>query len=243
MKKTILFATALILCTLNIYSQKTRDVLYLKNGSVIKGTLLEISDNQYKIRAVDKNIFVFKSAEVDKFVKEAPSFEGRKKDGFGFTMEAGFLVGSQHSEYKSPFSFNCLVNYTTNVKNIFGVGSGVEFIGQTYTPVFIEYKRIISDRKTTPFIFFRGGGLTHIAKADESANPNYSNGNPTNYKGGISLGIGTGISWAKEESETYLSFAYRYAKTSYNQKEGYPSHDVKYNNYYNRLEVKFGFKF
>jgi hypothetical protein len=164
MKKTVLFATAMILCTLSIYSQKTRDVLYLKNGSVINGTLFEISDNQYKIRTIDKNTFVFNSAEVDKFVKEGPVFEGRKKDGFGFTMEAGFLVGSQHSEYKSPFSFNCLVNYTTNVKNIFGVGSGVEFIGQTYTPVFVEYKRIISDRKTTPFLFFRGGGLTHIAE-------------------------------------------------------------------------------
>jgi hypothetical protein len=243
MKKPVCLTIVLIFISLQIYSQKTKDVIYLKNGSVINGTLFEISDNQYKIRTIDKNIFVFNAAEVEKFIKEGPVFEGRKKDGFGFALEAGFLVGTQHSEYKSPFSFNCLVNYTTNVKNIFGVGSGVEFIGQTFTPVFVEYKRIISDRKTTPFIFFRGGGLTHIARTDESANSIYSNGTQTNPKGGISLGIGTGISWAKEGSETYLSFAYRYAKTSYSQKEGYPTHDVTYNNYYNRLEVKLGFKF
>jgi hypothetical protein len=243
MKKLTFLTFLMIVFGIQGYSQKTKDVIYLKNGSVINGTLFEISDNQYKIRTIDKNIFVFNSVEVDRFVKEGPVFEGRKKNGFGFALESGFLVGSQNSEYDAPFSFNCLVNYTTNVKNIFGVGSGVEFIGQTYTPVFVEYKRIISDRKTTPFVFFRGGGLTHIAKADESANSIYSTGVQTNHKGGISLGIGTGISWAKEGSETYLSFAYRYAKTSYTQKEGYPSHDAKYNNYYNRLEVKLGFKF
>ena len=39
------------------------------------------------------------------------------------------------------------------------------------------------------------------------------------YKGGGSFTFGTGISWAKEDYETYLSFAYRYAHTSYTQKD------------------------
>ncbi len=242
MKKTILLAITLILCTLNSYSQKTRDVLYLKNGSIIKGTLLEISDDQYKIRATDKNIFVFKSAEVDKFVKEASGFEGRKNNGFGLAMEAGFLVGSQKNEYDAPFSFDCLLNYTYNVHHIFGAGAGVEFIGQTYSPVFAEYKFIISDRKTTPFIFFRGGTLKHLGKDDNggTGNPSYIQ---TRYKGGASFGIGTGISWAREDSETYLSFCFRYAETSYTT-ENIVSHLTnKYSTYYKRLEIKLGFKF
>ena len=240
MKKTILLTIALILCMLNIYSQKTLDVLYLKNGSVIKGTLLEISDNQYKIRAIDKNTFVFKSAEVDKFLKEAPVFEGRKKDGFGFTMEAGFLVGSQKNEYDAPFSFDCLVNYTHNVHQIFSAGTGVEFIGQTYCPVFAEYKIIISDKKTTPFIFFRGGALSHLGKDDVTGSG--SSSIIETYKGGASFGMGTGISWAKEDSETYLSFGFRYAETSYTTEN--KSHVTnKYSTYFKRLEIKLGFKF
>ena len=62
------------------------------------------------------------------------------------------------------------------------------------------------------------------------------------YKGGASLGIGTGISWAKEESETYLTFAYRYAHTSY-QQDDYNNVTYTYKNNFNRLEIKFGFKF
>ena len=62
------------------------------------------------------------------------------------------------------------------------------------------------------------------------------------YKGGASFTIGTGISWAKDEGETYLSFAYRYAHTSYSQ-ENYNNLTETFQNTYNRLEIKFGFKF
>jgi hypothetical protein len=56
------------------------------------------------------------------------------------------------------------------------------------------------------------------------------------------LAVGTGISWAKEDMETYLSFAYRYAQTSYKQ-NNYNDIIYTYKNNYNRLEIKFGFKF
>ena len=74
-----------------------------------------------------------------------------------------------------------------------------------------------NDRKTAPFIFFRGGTLFHTGGDDENDNYNQYY-YPKDYRGGASLAIGTGISWAKEDLETYLSFAYRYAQTSYKQR-------------------------
>ena len=243
MKKIAFLNILLIITGFQLYSQRTRDVLYLKNGSVINGSLMEITDNQYKIRTSDGSIFVFASEGVDKYVKDVHTFVGRKNSGIGVALESGFLAGSQQSQYVLPFSFNCLVNYTMNTKNIFGLGSGVEFLGQAFTPLFVEYKRLIFDRKTTPFMFLRGGGLIHIAKDEGTTDivqPQYNY--PIDYKGGFSMAIGTGISWAKEENETYLSFAYRYARTSYNE-ETYPNLKANYKLNYNRLEIKFGFKF
>ena len=243
MKKLVFLIILLIITGFQLYGQWSKDVLYLKNGSVINGTLIEITDNQYKIRTSDGSIFVFTSGEVDKYVKDVHAFAGRKKSGMGFALESGFLIGSQHSQYVLPFSFNCIASVTSSTKNIFGIGSGVEFIGQTFTPIFMEYKHLLFDRKTTPFIFFRGGGLIHIAKDEETSDivqPQYDY--PIDYKGGFSMAVGTGISWAKEDSETYLSFAYRYARTSYNE-ETYQHLKVNYKNNYNRLEIKFGFKF
>ncbi|MBA4321884.1 MAG: hypothetical protein C0408_03605 [Odoribacter sp.] len=243
MKKFTISITLLIITGFHLYSQKTRDVLYLKNGSVINGTLIEITDNQYKIRTSDLSLFVFSASEVDKFVKEAPLFEGRKKEGMGFALEAGFLIGSQNTEYALPFSFNFLANYTANAKDIFGIGSGVEFIGQTFTPLFFEYKHLFLDKSTTPFIFFRAGGLIHLAQDDETTGTSYPQYNyPFDYKGGASLALGCGISWAKEDFEKYLSFAYRYARTSYRE-ENYLHYFATFKNVFNRLEIKFGFRF
>lgn len=241
MKKHLISLILLTIIILPVSAQKTKDALYLKNGSVIYGKLLEISENKYRIQTSDGSLFNFQSDEVDKFLKESPRYDGRKTNGAGFALEAGLLIGSQNSDLNAPFSFNIIANYTSMTKNIFGIGSGVEFLGSTFSPLFLEYKRLFNDRKTAPFIFFRGGALFHTGGDDES-DPYNQYYYPKDYKGGTSLAIGTGISWAKEDIETYLSFAYRYAQTSYKQ-DNYNDITYTYKNNYNRLEVKFGFKF
>lgn len=245
MKKHLSIVIMLIFILFPLSAQKQKDVLYLKNGSMIFGKLMEIQDNNYKIITSDGSIFIYPEVEVDRFITKSAIFEGRRENGIGFSMEGGLLIGSQRSEFDAPFSFNLILNYTSNTKNIMGLGSGVEFLGSTFTPLFFEYKRIFNDRGTTPFIFFRGGTLLHIGgdnESDDNSSPYPQYNYPINYKGGASLGFGTGVSWAREESETYLSFGYRYAQTSY-MELNYNDQKVTYKNYYNRLEVKFGFKF
>ena len=242
MKKYLFFVTILIFTALPLSAQKLKDALYLKNGSIIYGKLLEISDDKYKIQSSDGSLFIYSSEEVERFVKENPVYSGRKTAGAGFVLEAGLLVGSQSSEFDAPFSFNLIVNYTSDTKNIMGIGSGVEFLGSTFSPFFFEYKRLFNDKKTTPFVFFRGGALVHLGGDDENEDPYNQYYYPKDYKGGPSFGFGTGISWAKEDIETYLSFGYRYARTSYSQ-SNYNDIRYTYKSYYNRLEVKFGFKF
>jgi len=60
-------------------STKTKDALYLKNGSVIYGKLLEISENRYKIQTSDGSLFNYSSDEVDKFLKESPVLKEEKQ--------------------------------------------------------------------------------------------------------------------------------------------------------------------
>lgn len=72
--------------------RKKKDALYLRNGSVIYGKLLEISDNQYKIQSSDGSLFIYPISDVEKFIKEVPFISGRKSEGFGIALEAGFLI-------------------------------------------------------------------------------------------------------------------------------------------------------
>lgn len=71
MKKisTIIFCILFISIT---FSQGVyEEVVYLKNGSVIKGTILEqVPDVSVKIQTKDGNIFVYKMEEIEKITKE-----------------------------------------------------------------------------------------------------------------------------------------------------------------------------
>lgn len=243
MKKPFLVMIMLTISAIGLLAQRTKDVIYLKNGSIIYGKLLEISDNRYKMQTADGSIFTFDSNEIDKFTKEAPVYNGRKTGGFGFALEAGLLVGAQNTDYDAPFSFNVLAGAVINTRHILSGGSGVEFIGRPYVPFFVEYKFITNTKKTAPFFFTRAGVLTENSDDSDPPNGYYNNEyQPYNYKGGASFTVGTGISWSKEDYETYLSFAYRYSHTSYQQKE-YNRGVITYSNNLNRLELKFGFRF
>ena len=73
MNKAILyiFAVVLIFSALSSYAQQYEDVLYLKNGSIIHGIILEqIPGESLKIKTKDGNTFVFKMDEVQKMVRE-----------------------------------------------------------------------------------------------------------------------------------------------------------------------------
>lgn len=51
--------------------KETLDVVYLKNGSIIKGLIIgEIPNEQLKLRTTDGNIFTFKYSEIEKVLKE-----------------------------------------------------------------------------------------------------------------------------------------------------------------------------
>ena len=243
MKRHLIPVIILIFINLPLTAQKTKDVLYLKNGSKIYGNLMEISDNQYKIKTSDGSLFIYSQPEVEKFINEATGLDGRKKNGLGFALEAGFMVGAQSTEYVAPFSFNYLGNYVYNTKDIFGLGSGVEYVGQPFMPLFLEYKRLMTDRKTAPFIFLRSGWLFHLKGESDNSDNNYSQYDYSkSYEGGFTFTMGTGVSWARDDIETYLSFAYRNAHTSYSQMN-YNNQYATYKNTLNRLEIKFGFRF
>jgi hypothetical protein len=72
MKLKYTFVVLSLFLFLQSYGQfNYTDVVYLKNGSIIRGVIIEQIPNQsLKIKTFDKSIFVFKYDEVDKITKE-----------------------------------------------------------------------------------------------------------------------------------------------------------------------------
>lgn len=102
MKKTLLISTFMLLTTIGLLAQQYIDVVYLKNGSVIRGVIMEQVPNQsIKIQTADKSIFVYKMDEVDKMVKEeaqttssskSSSISSQGRESYSITIEAGLLL-------------------------------------------------------------------------------------------------------------------------------------------------------
>ena len=76
----LLLLSVVMILGMTMMSAQTKDIVYLKNGSVIKGTILEmIPDKTIKIQTVDGNIFVYNMTEVEKISKEAAPPAGEPK--------------------------------------------------------------------------------------------------------------------------------------------------------------------
>ena len=73
MKRTILFLACLMGMTFAFAQTSLQDVVYLKNGSIIRGDIIEYAPNDtVKIMTNDGSVFVYDFAQVEKFAKEQP---------------------------------------------------------------------------------------------------------------------------------------------------------------------------
>ena len=76
--KRIFFVFALLIVGLSVSAQTVQEVVYLKNGSIVRGVIIEqVPNESLKIQTADGSIFVYKLEEVEKMTKEVVS---RKKE-------------------------------------------------------------------------------------------------------------------------------------------------------------------
>lgn len=70
----ILFVTALfILFFTTLTAQQMMDVVYLKNGSIIRGIIIEqVPNTSLTIKTADGNVFVFSLNDIEKMTREEP---------------------------------------------------------------------------------------------------------------------------------------------------------------------------
>jgi len=96
----------LVCSTIVSFAQQMEDAVYLKNGSIIKGIVIEeIPNESLKIQTRDGSIFVYKMNEVEKITKQVVT----KKYGRG-----SYNLYGDNSDYdlKTGFKFFTEIGYT-----------------------------------------------------------------------------------------------------------------------------------
>lgn len=117
--KKLLFSLLCVIITIGAYSQNNlEEVVYLKNGSIIRGTIIEqIPNESLKIQTKDGNIFVYKSDEIEKLTKEGivNPIASTSNVVNTATVSSGFIDATIINEVSSENEDNILIQVTHNI--------------------------------------------------------------------------------------------------------------------------------
>lgn len=249
MKKPLAMLLVLLFLVNVCYARKgKRDVVYLKNGSIINGHIIgTLPSGQVKIRTKDKSLWVFEAPQIDSvFHAQTAGPMNYNVAGYFNLTEAGILAGNNANKYNAPFSLMDIVGL--RFKNGFaaGAGAGVEMMSETYLPVVADFRCYIKHQGINPFFALQGGYSFALDKPDKQFVYNYTgiwpgSGNTLDMKakGGFLVNPSVGISAAANENLTLLfSLGYRVMRHRYDRSDNYKI-DIDYN----RLSVKIGLLF
>lgn len=177
LRKFILAALLIFAAASQSFSQGYRDVVYLRNGSIVKGIIVEQVPNQsLKIKTADGSVFVYQMADVQKIAKEA--FHGRRfgygnmaregretqltanKKGYKGFVDLGFTFNTSDFDGASIFSISTTHGYQFN-PHLFvggGIAPGITTQHSNFTlPVFADVRGTFMNNHIAPFADLKVG--------------------------------------------------------------------------------------
>ena len=250
--KKIALLVVLLLFVCGAFAQKQKkEVIYLKNGSVIKGQLVQVDDEKVVVHSA-QNTWVFRQSEIDTVASKwlATPHEPVSKAWF-FKTSLGLLPGGSDNTKETPFSFDASLNARLFAGLYAGLGAGIDFLEESYLPVFMNLEYQFRRSRFTPFVGVQGGYLLPVDGEVNMQNGYYyydfmpySSYWPypqqtLDNKGGLMLNPSFGfVSHINPNPGISLAFGYRFSQVTF---KGENSYELETN--YNRLSVRLGILF
>ena len=172
MKKIWLFMLLVFGSFAFCMAQEMQEVVYLKNGSVIRGVIIEqVPGKSLKIQTNDGNIFAYEMAEVEKISKEQATTETKNKQssnlsnngakrGYRGFVEMGYTIGKNRWSGTNRFELVTSRGYQFNPYFYVGLGTGVHYYHQAdliEIPIFADLRADFLNYGITPFVDFKIG--------------------------------------------------------------------------------------
>lgn len=242
MRKLLLLLTLLLSISTYVAAQNYTEVVYLKNGSVIKGVIIEQVPNvSLKIKTGDGSLIICQMNEVEKIIKEERYTRDYRTDidnrkaarntlkGYKGFVDFGYIADlSDYDANKIEIS----TSHGYQFNNYFYLGGGVA--ADFYTdadliavPIFVDFRANFINKKVTPFADIKTG---------------YSVGDVEGAY--VSTGIGVRFS-LKGKKAINLKLEYNYQQYNdhgdYSYNNNYYSYDYDYD--LEGLGFKVGFEF
>ena len=144
MKRKLSGMVAMLLIITGATAQSIQDVIYLKDGSIYKGTIIEeVPGESYKIESRDGNVYAIITAEIEKLARESlNNYDGNYNNWWAFKRwrndtttykrkEKGFFFEGQLLIENRQGGGRLIKGYKFNRYAQLGLGVGVDFLRQS----------------------------------------------------------------------------------------------------------------
>lgn len=167
MRKTFFVVMMLFGISLFVQAQGYVDVVYLKNGSIIRGHVIEqVPDEELKIKTYDGSLFIYRMDEVERIVKEGGTFRRRvgrvsnKLDlrGYKGFVDVGYSFANADFDF---FEITTTHGYQFNNHIFAGGGIGFQYFSDPdykIVPIYANFRFNFLNAKVTPYADLRTGG-------------------------------------------------------------------------------------
>lgn len=246
MKLRLITSIILTFLFFSSFSQnKLVDVVYLNDGSIIKGSIIEYFVNDHVIiESINGKVYRFNASEI-KNVNADVSEKYFLSTGFYNNTTFGVLIGENN--YNNPlvnFTFNMVNGYQLNNKIQTGIGIGMDVIYQQMLfPVSFDLKYYLRKSSFSPFVgaFI---GYSFQTKKDENDTETWNYYNLNEIKSGRMYGAEIGIrNYTKEDVGYTLSIGYRFQYLSTKYQDWRYNTEVTEEHYLNRFKLTLGIIF
>lgn len=214
------------------------DAVYLKNGSVITGSITQNDSIKGLKIANECGIWFFQHSEYDSigFFPGGKYYIAKNKGYFNLSS-AGFLFGIDATPVPSVTMINGI---KLSSKFSSGIGIGYEYFDWSVLPVFADARYYFSNEGFAPLLIAQFG--YSISLENLPSNYWYKSVNKT--YGGIMWSLGGGIRAGITQKTAFIAgIHYRFQKLSYESDNWIPGEKSLIHSNYNRVTVSIGFLF
>lgn len=219
MKKVLLSFFALFIAIVSVNAQAVQEVVHLKNGSVIRGVVIEqIPNKSVKVQTSDGSIFVYEYDDIEKISKEVSQRKDKIKShlsndrdisGYRGYVDFGYVFGT--GTFKdSKMELTTSHGYQINNHFFLGGGVGVNYLfgsEKSYLsqedivilPVFANFRAYLLNGDISPFFDFKGGYSFVVTEMEDEYGDKLS--------GGLYVAPSLGVRFFMPNSNVGLNFS------------------------------------
>lgn len=237
-----LFIAVFLNCCFPLYAQRLmEDVLYLKNGSILRGKFVELNADTIKIEIAGGNLLVYAASEAKAVTKEKAK-RTYKQTGYRFAIESGILTG--RSPKGNTIGANKGINsFTVQMVNslqlrpelAIGIGLGLDsYQNYAITPVYLRFSGTLFQRQFSPMYTLDAGYgfYSHIFNKESTSD------------GGLMINPALGINIRAGTCTAFIiSVGYRHQYTRNVISFGVPGEGIIEKSTFKRLSIRAGFIF